>query len=168
MVQSSPVDAGTITPQSGIYRTSLNDTVTLTAVAKTGYRFVCWLGEVGEPTANSTTILVNAPKIVIAVFEREEYETMSEEGVLVPGRGTTGLRRNPSRVRAGASISPGGSKIYDPPDWSWPDDDVDVDDFPVPDSGDDFPVPDVPEPATLLLLGSGAFGMFFLRKRTPR
>ena len=82
MVQQSPADAGTVTPQAGIYRTSLNDVITITAFPQTGYRFVCWLGDVTEPTANTTTILVDAPKIVIAVFEREDFAVaLSEEGV---------------------------------------------------------------------------------------
>ena len=167
MVQQSPVDAGTVTPQAGIYRTSLNDTITLTAFPQTGYRFVCWLGDVTEPTANSTTILVDAPKIVIAVFEREEFAVaLNEEGLLVPGQGSTGLRASPSRVRPGVSISPGEPKIYDTEDYSRrrPDD---PDDFPVPDVGDDdeFPVPEVPEPATLLILSSGTLGLLFMRKR---
>ena len=161
MVQQSPADAGTVTPQAGIYRTSLNDTITITAFPQTGYRFVCWLGDVTEPTANSTTILVDAPKIVIAVFEREEFAAaLSEEGLLIPGRGISGLRRSPSRVRAGASISPGERKIYDTPDyswsWDWPDE---------PDEPDEFPVPEIPEPATLLILSSGTVGLLFMRKR---
>lgn len=169
MVQQSPVDAGTVTPQAGIYRTSLNDTITLTAFPQTGYRFVCWLGDVTEPTANSTTILVDAPKIVIAVFEREEFAVvLSEEGLLVPGQGSTGLRASPSRVRAGPSISPGEPKIYDTPDRrQYNGDNGHVDNFPVPDIGDDdeFPVPEIPEPATLLILSSGTLGLLFMRKR---
>jgi hypothetical protein len=35
MVQQSPVDAGIVSPQAGIYRTLLNDTITLTAIPKT-------------------------------------------------------------------------------------------------------------------------------------
>lgn len=170
MVQQSPLDAGIVTPQTGIYRTPLNDTIALTAVPNTGFRFVCWLGDVTEPTANSTTIVVNAPKIVIAVFEREEFETLSEEGLLVPGQGYTGLRRSPSSVRSGAGVSPGEPKIYDTPDFpprQQNGDDGQVDDFPVPDVGDDdeFPVPEVPEPATLLIFGSGTLGVLFMRKR---
>jgi hypothetical protein len=171
MVQQSPLDAGIVTPQTGIYRTPLNDTITLSAVPNTGFRFVCWLGDVIEPTANSTTIVVDAPKIVIAVFEREEFETLSEEGLLVPGQGYTGLRRSPSSVRFGAGVSPGEPKIYDTPDRRWQNgDDGQVDDFPVPDDGDDddFPVPEVPEPATLLIFGSGTLGVLFMRRRFAR
>lgn len=160
MVQPSPADAGTVTPQTGIFRTSLNDSVTLTALPKTGYRFVCWLGDVGNPTANSTTILVDAPKIVIAVFEREEFEALSEEGALLaPARGYTALRASPSRIRAGAGISPGEPKIYDTPDYPGPK---------PPDKPDDFPIPDVPEPATILILGLGAFGVLSARRRPVR
>ena len=165
MIQQSPVDAGAVTPQAGIYRTSLNDTIAITAFPKTGYRFVCWLGDVAEPTANSTTILVDAPKIVIAVFEREEFAAvLSEEGLLVPGQGSTGLRRSPSSVRAGPSISPGEPKIYDTPDNG---NNGPKDPFPVPGDGDDsdLPVPEVPEPATLLILASGTVGLMFMRKR---
>jgi len=49
-------------------------------------------------------------------------------------------------------------------------DDGQIDDFPVPDDGndDEFPVPEVPEPATLLILGPGALGVLFTRKRFAR
>jgi hypothetical protein len=98
------------------------------------------------------------------VFERDEFAVaLSEEGILIPGRGYSGLRAGPSPVRPGPGISPGEPKIYDTPDyswpWNWPDDPDEPDDFPVPDVGDDdeFPVPEIPEPATGLLLALGAF-----------
>ncbi len=71
LVQASPVDTGFVTPEPGVHRIGLNETVVLKAVPKPGYRFLYWLGDVDNPTANETIINLDSPKIVIAVFERD-------------------------------------------------------------------------------------------------
>ena len=70
-IQGSPADAGCVTPVMGSHRISANSSVSLTASAQPGYQFAYWLGDVSDPSAERTTILVNEPKVVIAVFHRE-------------------------------------------------------------------------------------------------
>jgi len=153
LIEQSPIDAGKVTPQTGIYRAELDEVVTLTAIAKPGYQFVYWLGDVTDPGTNETTILVDSPKIVIAVFERSEFELPLEEGI-VSGRGGGGLRRTAVFRPKGMSGGTGGLDVP-PPEELEP-----KDDFPVPED-EDFPVPEnedfpIPEPATMTLLGFGA------------
>jgi hypothetical protein len=147
LIEQSPIDAGRVTPQTGLYRAELDEVVTLTAIAKPGYQFVYWLGDVTDPGTNETTILVDSPKIVIAVFERSEFELPLEEGI-VSGRGGGGLRRTAGFSPKGMGGAAGG---LDVPPTEEPEDEESEDDFPVPED-EDFPIP---EPATMALLGFG-------------
>jgi hypothetical protein len=79
MIQRSPVEAGDVTPNTGAHRISANSTVTLTANAQPGYHFAYWLGDVSDPAAERTTIVVNEPKIVIAVFQPETQKRIEEQ-----------------------------------------------------------------------------------------
>jgi len=176
MIQQSPVNGGTVTPGLGIQRFDLNEVVTLTAIPKPGYHFVYWLGDVIEETTEETTVVVDSPKIIIAVFERTEYSTLAELDTIRPGIGRGGAMAVRTDFRMGRRINPGGWKdrdwpTYEPPesydrDFPVPDD-MD-EDFPVP-VDNDFPVPDdepIPEPATMLLFGVGA--VFAISKRKSR
>jgi hypothetical protein len=185
MIQQSPVSGGTVTPGLGVQRFGLNEVVTLTAIPKPGYHFVYWLGDVIEETTEETTVVVDSPKIIIAVFERTEYSTLTELDTIMPGIGRGGAMAVRTDFRMGRPINPGGWKdrdwpTYEPPesydrDFPVPDGDM-GEDFPVPLSNDfpvpmsnDFPVPDdepIPEPATMLLFGVGA--VFAISKRKSR
>ncbi|MHC4260319.1 MAG: InlB B-repeat-containing protein [Planctomycetota bacterium] len=77
LLQQSPPEGGTITPDVGLHKFDLHTDVTLTAVAEQGYQFVCWLGDVSDPAANRTVVHLDAPKIVIAVYERDEFELLT-------------------------------------------------------------------------------------------
>lgn len=173
MIQQSPVSGGTVTPGLGVQRFGLNEVVTLTAIPKPGYHFVYWLGDVIDGTTEETTVVVDSPKIIIAVFERTEYNTLTELDTIRPGLGRGGARAVRTDFRMGRRINPGGRKdrdrpTYEPPELlgrNFPVPDGDMgEDFPVPMDGD-FPVPDdepIPEPATIAMVGLGAF---LLRKR---
>ena len=168
MVEQSPIDAGYVTPKVGIHGVKLNHVVTLTASAKPGYQFVYWLGDVTEPTSNQTTMLLDGPKIVVAVFERSEFEFLDRSAVLTNNLG-------PEYLGKSGTYNPGGPPALDgsfipgkrrrPPEFELPDED-----FPVPDDPetpeDEFPVPDepVPEPATIVLFAIGTG--YVLRKRS--
>ncbi|MHC4215294.1 MAG: PEP-CTERM sorting domain-containing protein [Planctomycetota bacterium] len=157
LIEQSPIDAGKITPQSGIYNAELDEVVVLRAIARPGYQFVYWLGDVTDPTTNETTILMNSPKIVMAVFERSKFE-LPIEGGIVSGFGRGGLRGVPGfRPKGGGGASRGGPIIPPPREPPEPPEPL-GDEFPVP--AEPFPVPEnddeeIPEPATLILLGLG-------------
>lgn len=72
LLRLTPIEGGIITPAAGVHRFKPNTTIALTAVARPGYKFFYWLGDVTCPTASATTVYLDAPKIVIAVFEPAE------------------------------------------------------------------------------------------------
>jgi hypothetical protein len=156
LIEQSPIDAGRVTPQTGVYKADLDEVVTLTAVAKPGYQFVYWLGDVTDPTTNETTTLMDSPKMVIAVFERSKFDLPIVDSIISgPGRG--GLRGIPDfrPRRGGRDSSSGGQPPREPPEPPEPLEN----EFPVP--AEPFPVPEndneeIPEPATVTLLGLGA------------
>jgi len=168
LLQQTPVEGGKVTPGVGVHRFDINTELTLTAVPKPGYQFVHWLGDVSDPTASSTVVYLDAPKIIIAVFERAEFEPLNveERPQSSPGGG---LRRSAVDYARGGGGGGGGRR---PPKWrgpSWPE--PEEKDFPVPEEEEevnDFPVPEpIPEPATGVLLSLGGL-LAFARRRTKR
>ncbi|MHC4676234.1 MAG: InlB B-repeat-containing protein [Planctomycetota bacterium] len=164
VVQQSPFQGGRITPDVGVHQFDLYTNVTLTAVPRAGYQFVYWLGDVSDPTVSRTTVYLDGPKIVIAVFERARY------GLLTPGEwpytasvggmfaSAPGFGRGGFGGGGGRRPSGRGAARTAPPSEEEPEGD-----FPVPeDLEGDFPVP-VPEPAVVFMLGLG--GLAVLRKR---
>lgn len=138
MIQQSPANAGTISPEVGVYRPSVNDMVTLNALPNTGYRFLYWLGDVVDSSENRTMVKVDAPKIIIAVFERNGNELEMSSSASGPGRSGTAARRQ----RGG-----GGSVSRLPP--------------PQPP-----PLPPIPEPSSITILGLG--GLWLMRRVKKR
>lgn len=162
VLQQTPRQGGTVTPEPGVHYFALNAEVTLTAVPKPGYQFVFWLGQVSNPKANSTTVYFDSPKIVIAVFERAEYEFLAEQEVTdwLSGGGLIG--RGPDYARA---AGPGGGgrrpqKRYFTNGNGYHENGNGDEEEP-----DEFPVPEVPEPATVVLLGLGGSLIFAGRRR---
>jgi hypothetical protein len=170
LLQQTNPEAGTVTPDIGVHHFGLNAEVILTAVPKPSYRFLYWMGDVSDPTANSTIVYLDTPKIVIAVFARSEFELPEEELQNTVG-GIGGMR--PSAGDYGNQGFSGGlgPQKFKWPQWgeqpSPPGPPEIPNEFPVPEEElpDDFPVP-LPEPATALLLGLG--GLLFVRRKTSR
>ena len=177
LVQASPVDTGFITPEPGVHRFGLNEIVVLKAVPRPGYRFLYWLGDVDNPTANETITNLDSPKLVIAVFEREEFSLLTPSTMPQKGRGSGGAIASANTFTPRNSMSSPGPRWPKPPPFIWPDQDdfpVPGNPFPVPVDGDDeldeedeFPVPDepIPEPATIALLGFGAVTVLRRKRR---
>ncbi|MFZ2147637.1 MAG: PEP-CTERM sorting domain-containing protein [Sedimentisphaerales bacterium] len=91
LLQQTPAKGGAITPTAGVHHFELNSEVTLTAVPKTGYQFLYWLGDVSDPGAASTVVYLDKPKIIIAVFGQTENSTLiAEEGISFGGGGAGG------------------------------------------------------------------------------
>jgi len=164
-IQQTPTEGGTITPGVGVHRFGLNSEVTLTAMPSPGYQFVYWLGDVSDTTANQTVAYLDAPKIIIAVFERTKYEFLvQQEGTQsapVGGMYASAADYSNSGFGGGGGglRSSGARRPATPPKEENPKD------FPVPKEGNDFPVPEpIPEPATAALLTVGAIITFAKRK----
>ena len=154
VLQQTPPEGGTITPHVGVHHFGLNTDVTLRAVAKPGYQFIYWLGDVSDPTANRTIVYLDAPKIVIAVFERVEYELLAVEQ-RAQSAPIGGLYASAGDYYGqGGFGGPGGKRPHKFRRPSLPE--------PEP---NDFPVP-IPEPATAVLLVLGS--LFAFVKRGPK
>ncbi len=146
LLQQTPILGGEISLGIGIHYFDLNAEVTLTAVPKPGYQFVYWLGDVSDSTANSTVTYLDAPKIIVAVFERAEYEFLvgaeSPLDCIPDGGGFFASAVDYTRQgwTGGGGRKPMGPP--DPPEW-------------------------IPEPATGVLLILGSL-LTFTRRRAKR
>jgi hypothetical protein len=153
LLQQTPPQGGIITPDVGVHYFDLYTDVTLVAVPKLGYQFVYWIGDVSDPTANRTIVYLDAPKIVIAVFERAEYEFRAVEAKTQSGSigGLFAGAADYSRT----GYTGGGRKR--PRKWGWAPEEEEPEEM-----EEDLPVP-LPEPVTVCMLGLG--GLILLRRR---
>ncbi|MHC4573881.1 MAG: InlB B-repeat-containing protein [Planctomycetota bacterium] len=158
LLQKTPPQGGTTTPDAGIHQFNVNSDVAISAWPKPGYQFICWLGDVIDPTVNSTTVYLDAPKIVIAVFERAQYDLLNlqESPRSASGGGFGGdnlAASGASYSRQGFAGSGGGKRQK----FSWPNPPA----APLigPQEGVDPPSP-TPEPATALMLVLGTMFAF--------
>jgi hypothetical protein len=90
LLQQTPNKGGAITPDAGVYHFKQNSEVTLTAAPKPGYQFVYWIGDVSDPSAISTMVYLDKPKIIIAVFEQGGYGVPAVEKGISGGGGGGG------------------------------------------------------------------------------
>lgn len=154
LLEQTPVKGGDISPVAGVHYFKPNSEVVLTAVPKDGYKFIHWLGDVSDPTAASTVVYLNEPKVIIAVFEKAEQGISGDgEGFLVAGGGGGGGGMFPTALdlsRPGGFAGGGGAKPQKPVFY---------------DKGKK-PTPEVPEPATGLLMMLGSLLAF--KRRGPK
>ncbi len=167
LLLQNPDEGGTVTPAAGVHYLEQGAEVTLTAIPQPGFQFVCWLGDVSDAMANSTLVYLDAPKIVIAVFETAEFELAiyPEHSTFAPGGGSYRSPREPTNSGFGGSGSERPSKRRPPQIIPPPEEEHE---FPVPEEGNDFPVPEVPEPATICLLGFGGLIMLNRKQRNKK
>jgi hypothetical protein len=139
LLQSSPVNGGNIAPGNGVHKVQIGDQVKVVAVPSTGYRFLYWIGDVGEVGTAQTFVRMDSPKLVVAVFEREQFDKLPEVGIVGGASADSGgLVKSPSSSSA-SSVSISGYRG---------------------DSNVTYVIENetikTPEPATLFLLGLGA------------
>jgi len=139
LMQESPPGSGEIKPGIGVHSFGASETITLTTAPKQGYHFVSWLGDVEDPSANRTQLLVDGPKIVISVFERDQFSFAAADSPQISVGPESLYPRSDTYTN---SISTMASSSDDSDD----DDDDDSDD----------PEDPVPEPLTITMLGLGA------------
>ncbi len=141
-MQESPPGSGVIMPGVGIHTYQDKENITLTTAPKAGYRFVGWLGDVRDPSANRTSLVVDGPKIIIAVFERDEYAFEEKDPQISVG---------PEALFPNSVSYTNSNGTWDAPTHYYSHDNDEPDDEP-----DPVPVP-TPEPTTMVLLGIGAW-----------
>ena len=107
MVQQSPAGGGTVSPDPGIHRISIDDSVTLTANPKPGYRFVYWMGDVSDTSSAQTSVVIDSPKIVVAVFERISHDIGIQVGGVGRGSGGGGSRQDSEQGHGAGFVSSG-------------------------------------------------------------
>jgi uncharacterized membrane protein YgcG len=155
LLEQTPVKGGEITPVAGVHHFKPGTEVMLTAVAKPGYKFVHWLGEVSDATASSTVAYLNKPKVIIAVFEQAEHGISPDGDGLSAGGGggPGGLFPTALDFSRPGGFSGGGGEKAKPQKYIYI-------------IKDNKPTPEVPEPATGLLLVLGS--LFALKRRGPK
>jgi hypothetical protein len=161
LIQSSPPEGGQVSPGIGVHRMSIGQTIALSATPQEGYRFLYWLGDVSTTTDADTSVSVDSPKLVVAVFARKEFDEELPGVGIIDGQfgGGGGRFINPIRSPGGVNPAPREFDGFDFRPPNLPDEPDNDDDIPVPGDNDDIPVPgdnEIPEPATILLLGCGS------------
>jgi len=78
-IEESPARAGLVKPNAGTHRFCANSVVTISAEPQAGYQFAFWLGDVSDPKAPTTTVHVNSPKVLVAVFRPADTKRLRDE-----------------------------------------------------------------------------------------
>jgi hypothetical protein len=112
LLRQTPLGGKTI-PAPGVYCFSPGSTLTLTAVAEPDFEFVYWLGEVSDPTSETTLVLLDKPKIVIAVFHPTRFEPSKVELPTIGGGfGVAPKRRRFAGEAVGYSTPHAGTELF--------------------------------------------------------
>jgi hypothetical protein len=176
LIEQTPIDGGTVTPGLGVHEHEKNAVLGLRAVPKPGFKFLYWLGDVEEMEENETSVEVDSPKIIVAVFSRTESIGGGVDAGSTISRGRTTLRNSGSSVRnkgAGRGAKPRDPvkrsyTPFDPFDLSDPSDLSDLFDLFNLFNQLNPPEEEVPEPATLLIFGVGSLMVMKTRRKKTK
>jgi hypothetical protein len=175
LLQQTPLDGGIVTPSPGVHFFAPNSEIVLTATPNPGYKFIYWLGDVGDPTANRTITYLNKPKIIIAIFEPiEDSTSFIGRGSVGGGRvisggliaaaadyggwGQTRLASSGSRP-SGSSTPYPYEQVWEPLPWT-------PSQSPISPESSTPSEPPIPEPATGILLFLGS--LFLIARKRNR
>ncbi len=142
LLKQSPPDGGNINIDCGVHQFDYNTLVPLKAAPKQGWKFVYWLGDVSDSTSTNTFTILDSPKMIIAVYEREysQFQIAAEGGGgISPQSSLTPNQKSNSQSNIQPAKNLGGSKTKNTKKNET-----------------------VPEPATIALLGMGT--LFLYRK----
>lgn len=103
MLEMTPPQGGSLNIVPGVHSYDRFAAVTLIATPKPGYQFVYWLGNVTDATTGTTTVLLDSPKMVIAVFERNVFETVGRNGMESEDFSTSGDSGGGGLTRSGGT-----------------------------------------------------------------
>jgi hypothetical protein len=166
ILRQSPARGGVLRPEPGQHYYGANSQVFLAATANPGYEFICWLGDVGDPKANRTVVHLDQPKIIIALFERVEHNTLfksegSSGGIPITRGSLIGAADYSWATQSTAQAAGAGSAEirYEASAPSTPAEPAEP--------GPPVPEPPIPEPATAVLLLAGGW-FAFARHRINR
>ncbi len=170
MLEIVPSDGGYLNIAPGVHSYDRYAYLTLNATPNPGYQFVYWMGNVTEATASSTSVYLDGPRIVIAVFERSKFTFDDMEERPQPSLSGGGLIPSaPDYPNAGG----GGGGGKRPSKFRRPKPPKPNEDIPVPEEGGDFPVPGedgdfptpIPEPGTITFVVTGLLIIARRRRR---
>jgi hypothetical protein len=164
LLDRTPVDGGIVTPGAGVHSYDTGQMVTVTAVPKPGYQFIRWMGDVSVVDTGTTTIKVDSPKLVVAVFEKLDYALTQVPsqfdtgggGTDAPGEGSGGggAVRQSWAIGNNSGVSPASPTT----EYS------NSNSYPNPTTNPNVPIP-TPEPATIAMIGLGAAIQLLRRRR---
>ena len=116
-MQVTPLEGGTTGPQPGSHTFSLNETVYISAVPNPGYVFSYWTGDVADPYAASTSIVMSENKTVTAHFTtgQQQKAVLTISSSPVEGGDTTptaGSYEYAMNAVVGISAAPASGYIF--------------------------------------------------------
>jgi hypothetical protein len=146
LLQQSPARGGVVIPNEGVHHFESQSKVTLNAIPKPGYQFLHWLGDVSDPSSSRTVVCTDKPKIVIAVYEQVEHNSLKVISSAGGGGSGGGLFVSATDYSGSSSLSYGGGSNNSKPKYR---------ELKYPQIDGSESTPEVPEPATVVLLGLG-------------
>ena len=159
-VEQSPADGGSVSPGAGkVHSYQSGQQVSVSAVPAQGYQFLYWLGAVSDTASATTSVSVDGPRYLVAVFERTQFDEPMTLSTTYAGAGSnqgSGLIR--SRGFNPGTLSSPSSSSYEGPTYNYPD-------YTPEDKDPELPIPETPEPATMLMLAAGSLGILMKRKQ---